>query len=57
LQRLNRLIVNQQRDIEKTMENLRVITENMKEITEESKKYPAQILFGAPPPPAKAMKR
>jgi phospholipid/cholesterol/gamma-HCH transport system substrate-binding protein/paraquat-inducible protein B len=57
LQRLNRLVVNQQRDIEKTVENLRAISENMKEITNDSKRYPAQILFGAPPPPSKAMGR
>jgi uncharacterized coiled-coil protein SlyX len=57
VQRLNRLIVNQQRDIEKTVENLRAVSENMKEITEDSKRYPAQTLFGAPPPPAKAMGR
>jgi phospholipid/cholesterol/gamma-HCH transport system substrate-binding protein len=57
VQRLNRLIVTQQRDIERTVENLRAMSENMKEITEQSKRYPAQTLFGAPPPPAKAMGR
>lgn len=57
VQRLNRLIVNQQRDIEKTVENLKAVSENMKTITEEFKKSPAQTLFGAPPPEAKAMKR
>ncbi len=57
LQRLNRLIFNQQRDVEKTVENLRAISENMKEITDNSKKYPAQTFFGAPPPPAKALGR
>ena len=57
LQRLNRLIFNQQRDVEKTVENLRAISENMKEITDNSKQYPAQTFFGAPPPPAKALGR
>lgn len=57
LQRLNRLIFSQQRDIEKTVENLRAMSENMKEITDNSKQYPAQTLFGAPPPAAKAMGR
>jgi phospholipid/cholesterol/gamma-HCH transport system substrate-binding protein/paraquat-inducible protein B len=57
IQRMNRLLANQQRDIEKTMENLRAVSENMKEITENSKKYPSQVLFGAPPPPSKAMQR
>jgi len=57
IQRINRLLANQQRDIEKTMDNLRAVSENMKEITENSKKYPSQVLFGAPPPPSKAMQR
>jgi phospholipid/cholesterol/gamma-HCH transport system substrate-binding protein/paraquat-inducible protein B len=54
---MNRLLANQQRDIEKTMDNLRAVSENMKESTENSKKYPSQVLFGAPPPPSKAMQR
>lgn len=57
IQRMNRLLANQQRDIEQTMSNLRAVSENMKEITDNSKKYPSQVLFGAPPPPAKAMQR
>ena len=57
LQRLNRLIATQQRELERTTENLRVVSENIKEITENSKKYPSQTLFGAPPPPSKVMQR
>ena len=57
VQRMNRLIVSQQRDVEKTVENLRAVSENMKELTESSKKYPSQVLFGAPPPPSKVMQR
>jgi phospholipid/cholesterol/gamma-HCH transport system substrate-binding protein len=57
IQRLNRLIGNQQQDFEKTIENLRAVSENMKEITDNSKKYPSQLLFGAPPPPSKVMQR
>ncbi len=57
IQRMNRLISSQQRDIEKTVDNLRAVSENMKEITESSKKYPSQVLFGAPPPPSKVMQR
>jgi phospholipid/cholesterol/gamma-HCH transport system substrate-binding protein len=57
LQRLNRLISGQQQDIEKTVDNLRSISENLKEITDDSKKYPSQLLFGAPPPPSKVMQR
>jgi phospholipid/cholesterol/gamma-HCH transport system substrate-binding protein len=55
LQQLNRLISGQQRDIEKTVENLRSTSEGMKEIIDNSKKYPSQVLFGAPPPPSKVM--
>ena len=57
IQRMNRLIANQQRDIEKTLDNLRSISDNMKEVTENSKKYPSQVLFGAPPPPSKVLQR
>jgi len=55
LRGLNRLIASQQRDIDKTVENLRAASENIKEITDQSKKYPSQVLFGAPPPPSKVM--
>jgi phospholipid/cholesterol/gamma-HCH transport system substrate-binding protein len=57
LQRLNRLLAGQQQDIEKTVENLRSISENMKELTDSSVKYPSQVLFGLPPPPSKVMQR
>lgn len=57
IQRMNRLLANQQRDIERTMDNMRAISDNMKEITENSKKYPSQVLFGAPPPPSKVIQR
>jgi hypothetical protein len=39
------------------VDNLRAITENVKEISEDSKKYPAQVIFGAPPPPSGVMSR
>ena len=55
LQQLNRLISGQQRDIEKTVENLRSMSESLKEAVDNSKKYPSQLLFGAPPPPSKVM--
>ncbi|HEY7557595.1 MAG TPA: MlaD family protein [Candidatus Binatia bacterium] len=57
LQRVNRLLAGQQRDIEKTVQNLRAISENMKELTDNSRRYPSQILFGAPPPPSKVVER
>lgn len=55
LQRLSHLISSQQQDIEKTVQNLRSASEAIKEIVDNSKKYPAQVIFGAPPPPSKVM--
>jgi len=57
LQQLNRLISGQQRDIEKTVENLRSMSESLKEAVDNSKKYPSQLLFGAPPPPSKIIRK
>jgi hypothetical protein len=39
------------------VENLRAASENMKQLTDESKRYPAQVLFGAPPPPSRVMQK
>jgi ABC-type transporter Mla subunit MlaD len=50
LQQLNRLIVTQQEQIQSTLESLRSVTEDIQEFANESRKYPSQILFGAPPP-------
>lgn len=55
LQNLNRLISSQQQDIQQTIQNLRSTSETIRQIVDTSKKYPAQTLFGAPPPPSKAM--
>ena len=57
VQRLNRLISSQQQDVEKTVQNLRSISENLKEVIDTSTKYPSQVLFGAPPPRSKVMER
>jgi len=57
LQRMNRLIATQQQGIAATVENLQAISNDLKELTESSRKYPSQVLFGAPPPPSKVMQR
>jgi len=57
IQRLNRLIATQQQGIAATVENLQAISDDMKELTENSRKYPSQVLFGAPPTPSKVMQR
>jgi ABC-type transporter Mla subunit MlaD len=50
LRQLNRLIVTQQQQIQTTLESLRSVTEDIQEFANESRKYPSQIFFGAPPP-------
>jgi phospholipid/cholesterol/gamma-HCH transport system substrate-binding protein/paraquat-inducible protein B len=57
LARLQRIIAGQQEDIEATVHNLRAASENVRDITENVKSYPGQVLFGSPPPPAKAFSR
>jgi phospholipid/cholesterol/gamma-HCH transport system substrate-binding protein/paraquat-inducible protein B len=50
LRQLNRLINAQQQQIQATLENVRAVSENVKDFADESRKYPSQVLFGAPPP-------
>jgi phospholipid/cholesterol/gamma-HCH transport system substrate-binding protein len=57
LQRMNRLIATQQQGIAATVENLQAVSSDIKELTESSRKYPSQVLFGAPPPPSKVLQR
>jgi phospholipid/cholesterol/gamma-HCH transport system substrate-binding protein len=57
LRRLNRMIAGQQQDIQTTIENLRLAAQNMREITDNSTRYPAQILFGEPPPKSELVGR
>jgi uncharacterized coiled-coil protein SlyX len=54
LQRLNRLIANQQYEIQATVQNLRAISESFKEITDNSKNIHRKRC-SAPPPPSKVM--
>lgn len=57
LRRLNRMLAGQQHDIQTTIDNLRAISENVRELTEDSKRFPSQAIFGAPPTPAGAIGR
>jgi ABC-type transporter Mla subunit MlaD len=57
LRRLNRLINAQQQQIQATLENIRVVTENIKDFADESRQYPSQVLFGAPPPRSEVFAR
>ncbi|MFN0060103.1 MAG: MlaD family protein [Planctomycetota bacterium] len=52
LNRMNVLFANQHADIESIVTNLRVFSENLRALGEFVQKYPTQLLFGEPPPPA-----
>ena len=57
LRQLNRLIVTQQQQIQTTLESLRAVTADIQEFASESRKYPSQIFFGAPPPRSEVFER
>ncbi|HEX8741185.1 MAG TPA: MlaD family protein [Casimicrobiaceae bacterium] len=50
LTRLDQIFGGGQADLGATFRNLREITENLRELTEDAKRYPSNVLFGAPPP-------
>ena len=49
--RFDRLFGSTDADLATTIENLRQITDNLRDLTEETKRYPASVIFGAPPAP------
>jgi ABC-type transporter Mla subunit MlaD len=49
--RLDRLTGGGQTDLATTITNLRQITDNLRELSENAKRYPSNVIFGAPPPP------
>jgi ABC-type transporter Mla subunit MlaD len=51
LARLDRILGAGETDLASTIENLHQITDNLRELTEDTKRYPANVLFGSPPPP------
>jgi ABC-type transporter Mla subunit MlaD len=51
LGRLERILGGGEADLTVTVENLRQITDNLRELTEDTKRYPANVIFGAPPKP------
>ena len=50
LGRLDRILGGGEADLTTTLENLRQITDNLRDLTEDAKRYPANVIFGAPPP-------
>ena len=53
LARLDRLTGGSETDLRQTIDNLRQITDNLRELTENAKRYPAELILGAPPAPIK----
>jgi paraquat-inducible protein B len=53
LERLDRIVGGGEADLSTTIENLRQISDNLRDLTENAKRYPAGVLLGEPPPPAK----
>jgi len=49
--RLDRILGGGEADLASSIENLRQITDNLRDLTEETKRYPANLFFGAPPLP------
>jgi paraquat-inducible protein B len=56
LSRIDRLFGGGEADLSTTIENLRQITDNLRDLTEDAKRYPSNLLFGAPPPPLERAK-
>ncbi|MDR2340312.1 MAG: MlaD family protein [Deltaproteobacteria bacterium] len=53
LNRLDSLMKSPQATLPTTLDNLRVMSENLREFSEMARRYPSQILLGAPPPVGK----
>ena len=51
LTRLDRIFGGGESDLTRTIENLRQITDNLRDLTEDVKRYPGNVIFGAPPRP------
>jgi len=51
LTRVDRIVGGGETDLATSIESLRQITDNLRDLTDEAKRYPANLFFGAPPPP------
>ena len=51
LTRLDRIFGGGEADLTRSIENLRQITDNLRDLTEDVKRYPGNVIFGAPPRP------
>jgi phospholipid/cholesterol/gamma-HCH transport system substrate-binding protein/paraquat-inducible protein B len=50
LKRVDKFVANKNQALDQTIENLRQISDNVRDLTADAKRYPSQIIFGAPPP-------
>jgi hypothetical protein len=57
LSRIDRLTGGEETDLQRTLSNLRQITDNLRDLTENAKHYPSQLILGAPPAPAKGLQQ
>ena len=49
LGRIDRILGGGEADLATTIDNLRQITDNLRDLTEDTKRYPANVLYGEPP--------
>jgi len=56
LSRLDRIFGAGEADLGTTFQNLRQITDNLRDLTEDAKRYPSNLIFGAPPRPLEPAK-
>lgn len=56
LGRLDRIIGTGETDIAVTIDNLRQITDNLRDLSADTKRYPANVIFGEPPAPLERAK-
>jgi ABC-type transporter Mla subunit MlaD len=56
LGRIDRILGGGEADLATTVENLRQITDNLRDLTEDTKRYPANVIFGAPPNPPERLR-
>jgi paraquat-inducible protein B len=53
LRRVDRLVAGAEVSFVQSIENVRALTDSLRELAESTRRYPAQLLLGEPPPPVK----
>lgn len=56
MRRLDEFFAAEEYDMKLIVDNLRAVSENLRDLTENAKRYPSQVLFGAPPTSSEAKK-